>query len=65
MVWSGIWILKLAYNINEYSFDNFKLSITRKFKNYLVSINTNNLISILNTTKSNYFNLQFGVYYFF
>ncbi len=57
--------LKLAYNINEYSFDNFKFSITRKFKNYLVSINTNNLISILNINKSNYFNLQFGVYYFF
>ena len=57
--------LKLAYNINEYSFDNFKLSITRKFKNYLVSINTNNLISMLNITKPNYFNLQFGVYYFF
>lgn len=57
--------LKLAYNINEYSFDNFKFSITSKFKNYLVSINTNNLISILNISKSNYFNLQFGVYYFF
>ena len=57
--------LKLAYNINEYSFDNFKFSITSKFKNYLVSINTNNLISILNINKSNYFNLQFGVYYFF
>ena len=26
--------LKLAYNINEYSFDNFKFSITSKFKNY-------------------------------
>ena len=55
----------VAYNINNVSFYNFQFAINRKFKNYLVSINTNNLVSIFNLRGSNYFNLQAGVYYFF
>ena len=55
----------MAYNINNFSFYNFQFAINRKFKNYLVNINTNNLFSIFNLSGSNYFNLQAGIYYFF
>ena len=56
---------KVAYNFNNYSFNNIQLAVSRKFKNLLININTNNILTIFDFRDSNYLNLQAGFYYFF
>lgn len=56
---------KTAYNFNNYSLHNIQFTISRKFENILININTNNLLSIFNLRESNYLHLQAGFYYFF
>ena len=55
---------KVAYNFNNYSFNNIQFAISRKFKNILVYVNTNNILTVFDFHESNYLNLQAGIYYF-
>ncbi len=57
--------IKMAYNFNNYSFTNIQFGLSKKFKNLLIDINTNNLLSIIDPRGFNYFNIQAGIYYFF
>ncbi len=57
--------IKMAYNFNNYSFNNIQFAISKKFKNFLINFKTNTLLSIIDPIGYNYLNLETGIYYFF
>ncbi len=55
----------MAYNFNNYSFNNIQFGFIKKFKNLLIKFNTNNLLAILDFRGVNTFHFQTGIYYYF
>ena len=57
--------IQIAYNFNNYGFENIQIGLSKRFRNIFIELNTNNILSLFDFLSTNYLNLQTRLTYIF
>ena len=57
--------IQIAYNFNNYGFENIQIGLSKRFRNIFIDLNTNNILSLFDFLSTNYLNLQTRLTYVF